>query len=176
MIERLRLSDDLVARIDRALSLPDASMVELTEVLALDPQLDFINQDLEGVDVEEALASGFNLHGAKIDSVAPAEVRVEGEEKSSLNKSDLAKLVSEKTGLSRAQAVDAVDAAIEAIIGSVRSNESVQLAGFGTFYATHRKLAEFNYLTTKEKKESLSSVRGRVESEIGFKSEGAAKS
>ncbi|WP_300555551.1 HU family DNA-binding protein, partial [Maricaulis sp.] len=56
-----------------------------------------------------------------------------------MNKSDLAKAVSDKTGLSRAQAGDAVDAAIEAIVGSVKGNDSVQLAGFGTFYAKHRE-------------------------------------
>ena len=50
-----------------------------------------------------------------------------------MNKSDLAKAVSETTGLSRTQAGEAVDAAIEAIIGSVKGNDSVQLAGFGTF-------------------------------------------
>ncbi len=38
-----------------------------------------------------------------------------------MNKSDLAKAVSDKTGLSRAQAGDAVDAAIEAVIASVRA-------------------------------------------------------
>ena len=55
-----------------------------------------------------------------------------------MNKSDLAKAVSEKTGLSRAQAGEAVDSAIEAIVGSVKANDSVQIAGFGTFYAKHR--------------------------------------
>ncbi|GLK50755.1 MAG: DNA-binding protein [Oceanicaulis sp.] len=68
-----------------------------------------------------------------------------------MNKSDLAKAVSDKTGLSRAQAGDAVDAAIEAVIASVKGNDSVQLAGFGTFYAKHREAREVRNPRTGEK-------------------------
>lgn len=68
-----------------------------------------------------------------------------------MNKSDLAKAVSEKTGLSRTQAGDAVDAAIDAIIGSVKGNDSVQLAGFGTFHAKHREAREVRNPRTGEK-------------------------
>jgi DNA-binding protein HU-beta len=68
-----------------------------------------------------------------------------------MNKSDLAKAVSEKTGLSRTQAGDAVDAAIDAIIGSVKANDSVQLAGFGTFHAKHREAREVRNPRTGEK-------------------------
>ena len=68
-----------------------------------------------------------------------------------MNKSDLAKAVSDKTGLSRAQAGDAVDAAIQAVIASVKGNDSVQLAGFGTFYAKHREAREVRNPRTGEK-------------------------
>jgi DNA-binding protein HU-beta len=68
-----------------------------------------------------------------------------------MNKSDLAKSVSDKTGLSRAQAGEAVDAAIDAIIGSVKGNDSVQLAGFGTFFAKHREAREVRNPRTGEK-------------------------
>jgi len=68
-----------------------------------------------------------------------------------MNKSDLAKAVSDKTGLSRSQAGDAVDAAIDAIIASVKGNDSVQLAGFGTFYAKHREAREVRNPRTGEK-------------------------
>ena len=67
-----------------------------------------------------------------------------------MNKSDLAKAVSEKTGLSRAQAGEAVDSAIEAIVGSVKENDSVQIAGFGTFYAKHREAREVRNPRTGE--------------------------
>ena len=67
-----------------------------------------------------------------------------------MNKSDLAKAVSEKTGLSRAQAGEAVDSAIEAIVGSVKANDSVQIAGFGTFYAKHREAREVRNPRTGE--------------------------
>ena len=68
-----------------------------------------------------------------------------------MNKSDLNKAVSDATGLSRTQAGEAVDAAIEAIIGSVKANDSVQLAGFGTFYAKHREAREVRNPRTGEK-------------------------
>ncbi|MCW5725346.1 MAG: HU family DNA-binding protein [Maricaulaceae bacterium] len=55
-----------------------------------------------------------------------------------MNKSELAKAVSDKTGLTRAQAGDAVDAAIAAIVGAVKKKKNVQIAGFGTFFAKHR--------------------------------------
>ena len=68
-----------------------------------------------------------------------------------MNKSDLAKAVADNTGMSRAQAGEAVDATIEAIIGSVKGNDSVQLAGFGTFYAKHREAREVRNPRTGEK-------------------------
>jgi DNA-binding protein HU-beta len=68
-----------------------------------------------------------------------------------MNKSDLNKAVSDSTGLSRTQAGEAVDAAIEAIIGAVKANDSVQLAGFGTFYAKHREAREVRNPRTGEK-------------------------
>ena len=67
-----------------------------------------------------------------------------------MNKSDLAKAVAEKTGLSRAQAGEAVDSAIEAIVGLVKGNDSVQIAGFGTFYAKHREAREVRNPRTGE--------------------------
>lgn len=56
-----------------------------------------------------------------------------------MNKSDLAKSVADATGLSKAQAGEAVDAAVNAIVGAVKKKDSVQLAGFGTFYAKKRE-------------------------------------
>jgi DNA-binding protein HU-beta len=68
-----------------------------------------------------------------------------------MNKSDLAKAVSDKTGLSRTQAGEAVDATIDAIVGSVKGDDAVQLAGFGTFYAKHRDAREVRNPRTGEK-------------------------
>ncbi|MDG1417986.1 MAG: HU family DNA-binding protein [Maricaulis sp.] len=68
-----------------------------------------------------------------------------------MNKSDLAKAVADTTGLSRTQAGEAVDATIEAIVGSVKGNDSVQLAGFGTFFAKHREAREVRNPRTGEK-------------------------
>jgi len=68
-----------------------------------------------------------------------------------MNKSDLAKAVADTTGLSRTQAGEAVDATIEAIVGSVKGDDSVQLAGFGTFFAKHREAREVRNPRTGEK-------------------------
>jgi len=68
-----------------------------------------------------------------------------------MNKSDLAKAVADSTGLSRTQAGEAVDATIEAIVGSVKGDDSVQLAGFGTFFAKHREAREVRNPRTGEK-------------------------
>ena len=68
-----------------------------------------------------------------------------------MNKSYLAKAVADTTGLSRTQAGEAVDATIEAIVGSVKGNDSVQLAGFGTFFAKHREAREVRNPRTGEK-------------------------
>ncbi|WP_019961957.1 HU family DNA-binding protein [Woodsholea maritima] len=68
-----------------------------------------------------------------------------------MNKSELAKAVSDKAGITRAQAGDAVDAIIEAIIASAKADDTVQLAGFGTFHAKHREAREVRNPRTGEK-------------------------
>ena len=68
-----------------------------------------------------------------------------------MNKSDLAKAVSDGATMSRKDAGEAVDSTIEAIIASVKNGESVQLAGFGTFYAKHREAREVRNPRTGEK-------------------------
>lgn len=50
-----------------------------------------------------------------------------------MNKTDLINAVAEKTGLSKANAREAVDATFESIIAALAENDKVALLGFGTF-------------------------------------------
>ena len=55
-----------------------------------------------------------------------------------MNKGDLVSAVADKTELSKAQAGDAVEAAISAITNSLKKGEEVKLVGFGTFTVANR--------------------------------------
>ena len=55
-----------------------------------------------------------------------------------MNKNQLRDAVSNETGLSSAQAGQAVDAALSAIVKAVADGEKVSLAGFGTFESRER--------------------------------------
>ncbi len=50
-----------------------------------------------------------------------------------MNKADLVAAVAAKADLSKVKAAAAVDAAIDAVIESLRKEEGVQLIGFGSF-------------------------------------------
>jgi DNA-binding protein HU-beta len=55
-----------------------------------------------------------------------------------VNKNDLVSVVSDKAGLSKADAAKAVDAVIDAITNSLRGGTEVRLVGFGTFLVSNR--------------------------------------
>ena len=55
-----------------------------------------------------------------------------------MNKNDLVSVVSDKAGLSKADAAKAVDAVIDAITNSLRGGTEVRLVGFGTFLVSNR--------------------------------------
>ena len=55
-----------------------------------------------------------------------------------MNKNDLVNVVSDKAGLSKADATKAVDAVIDAITNSLRGGTEVRLVGFGTFLVSNR--------------------------------------
>ena len=55
------------------------------------------------------------------------------------NKNDLIGSVADKTGLTKAQAGEAVDAVFDAITASLKKGEEVRLVGFGTFAVSKRK-------------------------------------
>jgi DNA-binding protein HU-beta len=55
-----------------------------------------------------------------------------------MNKGDLVAAVADKAGLTKVQAGEAVDAALEAISVSLKKGDEVKLVGFGTFSVTKR--------------------------------------
>lgn len=56
-----------------------------------------------------------------------------------MNKNDLVGQVAQDTGLSKVDAVRAVDSVFDNIAGSLRNKGEVRLVGFGTFSVSHRK-------------------------------------
>ena len=86
-----------------------------------------------------------------------------------MNKGDLAKAVSEKTGLTRAQAGEAVDAAIDAVVAAAKGGDSVQLAGFGTFHPKHREAREVRNPRTCEK------MMSKAKTQLAFRPASALK-
>ena len=59
-----------------------------------------------------------------------------------MNKNDLIAAVAEKTGLTKAQAGEAVDAALDAITGTLKSGGEVRIIGFGNFSVSERAASE----------------------------------
>lgn len=56
-----------------------------------------------------------------------------------MNKNDLIGAVSENSGLSRSDAMRAVDGVFDAISGALKGGDEVRLVGFGTFSVAKRK-------------------------------------
>ena len=56
-----------------------------------------------------------------------------------MNKNDLISSVADSSGLSRGDAVKAVEGVFEAISGALKSGDEVRLVGFGTFSVAKRK-------------------------------------
>ena len=68
-----------------------------------------------------------------------------------MNKQDLVKLVSEKTGISREAAGQAQKTVIEAIASALEKGDSVSLIGFGSFKVIDRAAREGRNPSTGEK-------------------------
>ena len=68
-----------------------------------------------------------------------------------MNKQDLVKLVSEKTGISKEAAGKAQKAVIEAISSTLEKGDSVSLIGFGSFKVIERAAREGRNPSTGEK-------------------------
>jgi DNA-binding protein HU-beta len=68
-----------------------------------------------------------------------------------MNKEDLVKLVSEKTGISKKAAEQAQKAAIEGISSALEKGDSISLIGFGSFKVVQRAAREGRNPSTGEK-------------------------
>ncbi|MBF0140649.1 MAG: HU family DNA-binding protein [Magnetococcales bacterium] len=55
-----------------------------------------------------------------------------------MNKTELVDAVAAKTGLTKAQSGEAIDAIVSAIEGALKSGDQVSLVGFGTFSVSER--------------------------------------
>jgi len=55
-----------------------------------------------------------------------------------MNKGDLIKSISERAGISKGQAAEALNAVVEGISGALKSGDKVTLVGFGTFSVSER--------------------------------------
>ena len=56
-----------------------------------------------------------------------------------MNKNELVAAVADKTGLTKGQAADAVDATLDVITNSLSNGGEVRLLGFGNFVVANRK-------------------------------------
>ncbi len=61
---------------------------------------------------------------------------------SAMNKNDLIAAVAEKTGLTKAQAGEAVDASFEAVTETLKGGGEVRIIGFGNFTVSERAATE----------------------------------
>jgi DNA-binding protein HU-beta len=68
-----------------------------------------------------------------------------------MNKGELVGAVAEKVGLSRGQAGDVIDAALDVIAGALKKGEEVKIVSFGTFVVTDRAAGEARNPRTGEK-------------------------
>ena len=59
-----------------------------------------------------------------------------------MNKNELTTVVADKSGLSKTQAGEAVDAVFDAITAALKGNDEVRLVGFGTFAVSKRKASK----------------------------------
>jgi DNA-binding protein HU-beta len=56
-----------------------------------------------------------------------------------MNKNELVSAVADKSGITKSQAADAIDAALDVITSALKSGDEVRLLGFGNFVVADRK-------------------------------------
>ena len=56
-----------------------------------------------------------------------------------MNKASLVAFIANKTGLTKKDAANAVDAMVDAVVATVKKGDSVTLTNFGTFVSVRRK-------------------------------------
>jgi len=86
-----------------------------------------------------------------------------------MNKGELVSAVAEKIGLSKGQAGEAIDAALEAITDALRRGEEVKIVGFGTFGVAERAAGEARNPRTGEKVQVAASKSPKFRAGAGLK-------
>ena len=86
-----------------------------------------------------------------------------------MNKGELVAAVADKINLSRGQAGEAIDAAIEVITGALKKGDDVKIVGFGTFVVTNRAAGEARNPRTGEKVKVPASKTPKFRAGAGLK-------
>jgi DNA-binding protein HU-beta len=86
-----------------------------------------------------------------------------------MNKGELVAAVADKVGLTRGQAGEAIDAAIDAITGALKKGDEVKIVGFGTFVVTNRAAGEARNPRTGEKVKVPASKTPKFRAGAGLK-------
>ena len=86
-----------------------------------------------------------------------------------MNKNDLVAHVADVAGLSKSDAVKAVDAVFDGIMDALRKGDEVRLVGFGTFTVAERAASEGRNPRTGEKIEIPASKQPKFKPGKGLK-------
>ena len=86
-----------------------------------------------------------------------------------MNKGELVSAVAEKIGLSKGQAGEALDAALEVITQALRRGEEVKIVGFGTFAVAERAAGEARNPNTGAKVQVPASRSPKIRAGTGQK-------
>ena len=86
-----------------------------------------------------------------------------------MNKNDLIAAVADSTGLSKADATNAVDGVFDCITDSLKKGEEVRLVNFGTFVVTKRAASEGRNPRTGEKIQIPASNQPKFKAGKGLK-------
>jgi DNA-binding protein HU-beta len=88
-----------------------------------------------------------------------------------VNKNDLISQVSERAGITKADATKAVDATFDAITSSLKQGDEVRVVGFGTFSVSERAASEGRNPRTGEKIVIPASKQPKFKAGKGLKDE-----
>ncbi len=86
-----------------------------------------------------------------------------------MNKNDLVASVSLASGLSRIDAVKAVEGILQSIVGALKTGEEVRLVGFGTFSVARRKASTGRNPRTGEPMKIKASTQPKFKAGKGLK-------
>ena len=86
-----------------------------------------------------------------------------------MNKNELIAEVATRAGLTKADAVKAVDSVFDIISGALAKGDEVRLVGFGTFAVTHRAATEGRNPRTGDKIKIAASKQPKFKAGKGLK-------